>query len=143
MKKLLKSFIPLLSIIPIVGVFSCIPPNAADRVPVMAVLGDSISAAAFAHTPHPRLDPSDEVNEANDTPENPLNPFRYLLENKKTLSWASGDEIQSHYLKLKTFLASKSPSEKVDVINLSESGAEVNNVERQSESLKFIIKSGF
>lgn len=71
-------------------------------------LGDSITAASMAETSPPTA-----AARASS---------RGAYENKKTLSWASGEEISSHYLKLKAWMAVHDPGAQLEVLNAAVPG---------------------
>src|SRR4051812_12007207 len=66
----------------------------ANRHVLMGVMGDSLSAATFANT---HITPAGAGFKQ--WPQIPG-----VVQNKATLSWASGEEIASHYIRLKEWL---------------------------------------
>jgi lysophospholipase L1-like esterase len=104
--------------------------------PLMAVLGDSISAGTLADTtlswPDLKYSPISHEQAAQDV------ASRMLWENKSTLSWASGSLIQSHFTHLKNALHSKD----LDIRNLAIPGSKAMDLLKQVDQLVVTMESG-
>jgi len=79
-------------------------------------MGDSITAAALADWSGPAI----------------LAPTDQPYENKATLSWASGANIRSHWMRLK---AAEGASTDVEVLNVARSGGVVSEMEGQAQMI--------
>lgn len=96
---------------------------------LMGVMGDSISAGTFAETkdsPFPILD------------------FFHIpdgfLESKDTFSWASGEDIRSHYKRLR-FLKRQHGVE-VEVVNAAVPGSLISDLKAQARKIRKLMRSG-
>lgn len=108
---------------------------------LMGALGDSISAATFADTAI-QIDGTEILD-------SPFQSILYgeakaslLFENKETLSWASGNRINSHFTKLRRLLEGDTPSLKLSVQNFAIPGAVANGVPNQAKELAKAMSSG-
>ena len=102
----------------------------------MVSLGDSLTAATLADTSLvPRAgDPPMTWKDIHD---------RALYDNKLTLSWASGSQINSHRELLRAYL-NKNSSKPIDLqmLNLSVPGARAKDIEPQVDQLILELKKG-
>ncbi|NDD91172.1 hypothetical protein EBZ37_03710 [bacterium] len=128
------------------GIISTGSAGAADRAPseaqdpwLMGVLGDSIAAGTLADVPIPHAS----------TPEESVRLWRdrglesrLIYTNKKTLSWASGQEIQSHYVLLSDWLEKSGDARGLSVVNVSVPGSETGDLLGQVNQLLRSLKKG-
>lgn len=105
----------------------------------MAILGDSIAAGTLADVPIPNAP----------TPEESVLKWReqgvqadFIYTNKKTLSWGSGEKIQSHYLMLREWRAARGIQAPLEVANLAVPGAETGDLLVQVNKLLEIMRTG-
>jgi lysophospholipase L1-like esterase len=93
--------------------------RASEKKLMMAALGDSITAATFADRPiHIRPGSQSES--------------RAIIENKDSLSWASGKKIESHYLRLRRWLRDHGDVRKLEVFNVATPNRTTYDLERQA-----------
>lgn len=105
--------------------------NQKKPIYVMGALGDSITAGAIADLPRPTFfDNHDEEIRVFDGKLRP--PM--LVEHKRTMSWASGKFINSHYVRLKKYYEEKEHVY-LKVMNVAESGGNVKDLPRQAKLL--------
>lgn len=123
-------------------IFNASPLRAEQTRYLMVGLGDSISAAALANTS--AGDPN-----ALAIPGSNFKELRAVLlgesdssffDNKETLSWVSGSDLRSHWLRLKDAL--KAPNVTVDVQNAAISGAETNALGREIREVQNVFRNG-
>lgn len=112
---------------------------------LMVSLGDSITAGTFADTSmilnqEPPLGPWDPTRLSSLSSIGVDIPF--LFENKATLSWSSGESIQSHFIHLKNYLALTDPDGVLTVANFSYPGDETKNLPGQVDRLLSEYASG-
>jgi lysophospholipase L1-like esterase len=113
------------------------PPAVKPRL--MAILGDSIAAGTLADVPIPNAPtPEESVRKWNDQGVQ----ADFIYTNKKTLSWGSGEKIQSHYLMLRDWRQSHGISAPLEVANLAVPGAETGDLLVQVKKLLEIMQSG-
>ncbi len=98
----------------------------AEKPYLMAVLGDSVSAATFANTSVNLF--SSLVPDSEDL---------FLYDNKSTLSWVSGKKIRSHFVYLSKVLGGR-----LAVVNNAVPGAKSQDVIDQAKRLLNEIKTG-
>jgi lysophospholipase L1-like esterase len=67
--------------------------------------------------------------------------FAQLFDHKKTYSWASGESISSHYLKLRDFFAKTDPTITLEARNVAYAGAMSSDLARQATVLVSIWKN--
>ncbi len=105
---------------------------------LMGTIGDSISAATFA-------DSSVNVRWVGETLEDEMLlrvPFLGNQENKETLSWSSGGEIPSHFMRLTQFLKQTAPGASLQVLNVAVPGEKTEGILAQAEAIVDAMKSG-
>lgn len=107
------------------------PTQAAEVLPeLMGSLGDSITAGSFSDT-----------NMLGDPKDRPLPDPRKdkggVIQNKATLSWASGLRIQSHITRLRNVRSGRP----VEILNLSVPGSRAMDVPAQAQQLVDAAKS--
>ena len=127
---------------------SAVIPGRADTPPkpyLMAALGDSVTAAFVANT---------ELSNKHTAHQVPVpgrggaagtewwRPAVNFLENKKKLSWFSGDDVPSHYLFLNHYLQRTEPGSSLVSLNLAVTGAKAVDVVAQSQKLLAEMASG-
>lgn len=100
---------------------------------LMITLGDSITAASLAETRanDPRQDGLPWFNL--DKLEWWMNLFSQYS-NKETLSWASGESVKSHFVRLREYMSHTDPKAKLSVINTAIPGARSLGLESQVKS---------
>jgi lysophospholipase L1-like esterase len=106
--------------------------NGAQRLngpEMMGVMGDSISAGTLADFPIPN------ANDENGSVTEKELQEQVLLENKLTLSWASGIEIRSHYIRLLDYMRRNGEHETLYVDNVSYPGKTSSAMEGQALQL--------
>lgn len=105
---------------------------------LMAVLGDSIPAGFLANT-H-LLGGQVPIPEKGNWgwPSTPKD----LLENKRTLSWASGTKQLSHFVFLTHYLSRTEPGAKLEVANFAKFGAQTRDVIGQASQLAEMMATG-
>lgn len=111
------------------------PPNY-----LMANIGDSITAGTFADT-STDLPRSVFLSITGGFAFDQFKTF-FLIENKKSYSWASGQWIDSHYQKLKRIIETADTQESLDVMNLAVPGAVAADTLAQAQKLVDAMKSG-
>ncbi len=100
---------------------------------LMASLGDSMTAASLADTSLAAVDPSLRVQDLG---------TRALIENKKTFSWASGEKIMSHYVRLKEYMTLNHVPGTLDMFNAAVPGNKAANLPEQAKSIVDEFKRG-
>jgi hypothetical protein len=117
--------------------------SSSDLVPtksyLMGVLGDSIPAGFLADTN--LLGAGVPVIDKGAVKGWPSNP-KDLLEHKKTLSWASGKNMLSHFVFLTHYLERTEPGASLIVQNESKFGAQTQDVIKQAYKLVEAANSG-
>ena len=114
---------------------------------VIAALGDSISAASLAETTA-----TDAVNKYLDQHPNLSRTKRAQMlkkiyrasvnrENKETLSWVSGKDVQSHFIRMKNLFKAREPQTKIEILNLSVPGAKAVDMKAQAQQLVDAMKT--
>ena len=111
----------------------CVPSSthAQSRV-LMGVMGDSLSAATFSNT---KLDSPRSNFIRWEWPSIPG-----VIQNKDTLSWASGKEIQSHYMRLSSWFVKQGIE--LSVINAAVPGGSTPSLEDQVDDIIEEMKDG-
>lgn len=116
------------------GPIAPIPNVTIKKSMVMASLGDSITAGAFADTAatlptsfFPGL-----FNLLNLTEVFRQKAIETLVENKELWSWASGVGVSSHFMRLKKYLKSTTGSNDLQVVNMAVSGSVASDVVEQA-----------
>lgn len=118
---------------------------------LMVTFGDSLSAATFADTSLRRIEAS-----LNSTKKKPDNDFQdslkkwldrrfsdgYSIENKATLSWATGTKLSSHYQLLQKYLQEVGESQPLDVLNFAFPRDQTDDLDQQVRRLLDAMKSG-
>ena len=116
------------------------PADAKKRL-LMAGIGDSISAGFLAQTPPPHAS-----NPAETKPAITFHaPWRLpiaIYDTKSTDSWASGLKIESNFVHLKKYFAALDPAIEVSVDNVSVTGSQSDQMEKQAQRLIDHMKSG-
>ncbi|MCM2279822.1 MAG: SGNH/GDSL hydrolase family protein [Oligoflexia bacterium] len=110
---------------------------------LMGSLGDSITAATFADlsASEPFLGPPDENGVRH--PTDPSVPgVIFSVTNKATYSWASGEKIQSHFLRLKNALARQGFEGELRIQNEAIPGEKAVRLEQQAARLAEAMASG-
>ena len=116
---------------------------------LMAIFGDSISAGSLAQTKLKRdkmrgflatiRENMQEVSEAAREVETHHIPY---YENKTTLSWGSGENVPSHYTKLKLWFWKHDPSITLTVKNYAVPGVTTDDLVHQFARLQLDLKTG-
>lgn len=101
----------------------------------MAVLGDSISAGTFAQT------------QLSSAPENQIYSLQpsysrfkwpeipWIIQNKKTYSWASGSRVESHYQRFQKYLKNQGSDPKLFILNVARPGGTSDTLADQTHDL--------
>lgn len=101
---------------------------------LMGVMGDSLPSGTLSDTilsvPLPDEAIATQAQEIG---------AQFLLENKSTLSWASGRNISSHFLRLQQFLG---PEKSVEVLNVAAPGAKAEKMPLQASQLVEAMQTG-
>jgi lysophospholipase L1-like esterase len=105
--------------------------SAATPVFLMGSMGDSISAGFFADTD--LRDFAAQVNRG---------PGSGWFEHKDSYSWASGDEISSHFEKLRNAVLLEEPGAELEVQNFAASGNVAENIPDQAEEIVQAMHDG-
>lgn len=101
------------------------PANGVCATHVIAALGDSITAATFADIAGPRGASGEDPRTG-----------RAVLQNKKSLSWATGTRIASHAERFRHFLEARYPDDdELEVRNLAKLGATTQSLLGQVDRL--------
>lgn len=107
---------------------------------LMATIGDSITAGTFADT---------STNLPVSIWDSFLGAFAwdnyktlFLVQNKKSYSWASGEWIDSHYNRLDRYLAEHGDHETLKVLNVAVPGSVAANTLHQAQLVVDALKSG-
>lgn len=109
---------------------------------LMASLGDSLTAASLANLPlrstSIETDPKGPIKEWLDR------QFSdgYVVANKASLSWASGTQIDSHFLKLQRYLKGRGDESSLEILNLAFPRDTSDDLENQVRQLIQVIQSG-
>lgn len=105
---------------------------------LMAVLGDSISAATLADVPIPGAsDPEERVRKWAMQGKS----SRFIFENKE-LSWASGTKIDSQFRKLRRWLRLSGEKRRLDVLNTAFPQDKTTDMREQAEQVVRAMSSG-
>lgn len=105
----------------------------------MAVLGDSIAAATLADVPIPYAPtPEESVQKWHDRGVEP----DAIFTNKRTLSWASGEKIRSHFVLLREWMASQGGGSSLEVANFARPGADTADLAGQVGRLLELLQGG-
>lgn len=136
----------------LVTLFSLLAPpslaEAADQatpagpVYLQAALGDSITAAFLANT---SLSDKSQYNPPPGVSEEGLKIWIYmrsLLENKNELSWASGNEVPSHYGLLTRYIKKNKIQGTLVMYNAAVSGAKLSDMVTQANTVVKAMKTG-
>jgi len=126
--------------------------QAEDRV-LMGSLGDSITAATFANAPIPNLTrPLDRPLSKVDSDKGPEDEFLEwvretllpdtIIANKKKYSWASGEDIDSHFVRLRDWMAIHAPSRTLERLNASFPGDRTDKLEMQAQQIADAMATG-
>lgn len=141
----MRTFSPLLLLtIPLVSAALLFPIRLGLGAPLpkrllMAVMGDSMTAASLADVPIPYADtPEDQVRKWAEQGKD----SRFIFENKFTLSWASGRAIDSHYKRLKRWLKGHGEKRPLDVLNVAFPGDTTYDLEGQAKQIVEAMDSG-
>lgn len=110
---------------------------------LMGAMGDSISAGTLAdgHAHAPPADDRDALLYSRGLTQPNWIPFVGHMQNKATLSWASGTKIASHYLRLKQYVEERL-SGSVSVMNTAVPGEKTIGMIQQAEELQSAMESG-
>lgn len=153
----LRRFIWLLSILALPFIFGRLPGRLADdgQPPgpaqeagvsgtgtyLMGAVGDSITAASLADT--------SAVSESAAKLRSPavaLTPqelqAQFLYENAGTLSWASGQDIQSHFELFSSYLRTEGDPSRLEVMNEAVPGDTTDDIGRQAGNLVWAMNGG-
>jgi lysophospholipase L1-like esterase len=122
---LLKSLLPLLAL-------TSAAVHAEDSQYLMGIVGDSISAGTFADSRVKTPEGNEEPSPLDNT--QPRVPFLGNKENKETLSWASGRELESHGRRLEKNFQNQEGA-KLVVRNVSVPGEKAKDLVAQIEEL--------
>ncbi|MCM2277873.1 MAG: SGNH/GDSL hydrolase family protein [Oligoflexia bacterium] len=130
---------PLVSLlVPVIALFLPLPKASAKPL-LMAVLGDSISAATLADVPFPPPATSEEGIKR--LSEDGVKAD-VLLENKFRYSWASGRLIRSQYRLLKRHLRRSGERRALLVYNVAVPGAETGDLPKQAKRIAEEMEKG-
>lgn len=108
---------------------------------LMGVMGDSISAATLADLPIPWASPAPPEEQIRRWAAQEKDP-RFIFENKRTFSWASGRKISSHYLKLLNWLRRNGELRPLDVLNAAYPGNKSGDLDGQVKQIVKAMQSG-
>ena len=110
------------------------------KVALMAALGDSMTSATFANTT------AIESDQHKKSVVEGLMIFEDLLlrqgANRNTLSWSSGRDIDSHFIRLQSWMKNKEPDVGLEVQNLSVPGVTSSGLNKQATQIASLMKSG-
>jgi lysophospholipase L1-like esterase len=128
----------------------------AEHTDLMITAGDSISAGYLSDwraqqqgAQGPTIEDNESIDYADPVSrliDDPVNHPRHSISewklrmgqkfnNKYTLSWSSGYNLQSHYVRLSEYLANHEPNTHLEVYNVAWSGAVVVDLERQADQI--------
>jgi len=110
---------------------------------LMVTAGDSISAGFLSNWRAQRIDQKSAPDaDESDFPPHPRYAIPWwrirlgqALNHKYTLSWSSGFDLSSHYLRLKADLAQSEPGVDLKIMNVAFSGAVVADLDRQADAI--------
>ncbi len=116
------------------------PPDggaSAGKKALMASMGDSITAALFAGTNHVSLNGDDL------TPDDIEQGFMgsRIFEKKYTLSWSSGKDIPSHFMRLREYLKAVEGKD-LEVLNTATTGNKAEALVVQARTVADAMKGG-
>lgn len=106
---------------------------------LMAALGDSIAAGTFADT-SVHISKSSEQDMQNDYGGAIQKKFIYT--NRYTLSWGTGDQIPSHYMQLKSWLAKNEPEMNLVPLNVGIPGAMASDLAGEAQTVVDTMATG-
>ena len=100
---------------------------------LLASLGDSLTAASLADTSltHPVVADRDKILDRS-----------WKWENRKTLSWASGEKIKAHNEYLGDYLAQHGDTVDLDTLNVANPGNRADDLENQAQKVVDKMESG-
>jgi len=115
------------------------PRPPAQKPWLMAVMGDSISAATLADVPIPYAPtPEESVKKWREQEQD----SRLIYTNKKKLSWGSGIAITSHYVLLKKWFEEHHEARPLDILNVAHPGDETRDLPGQVDTLISEMRGG-
>lgn len=106
---------------------------------LMAALGDSIAAGTLADT---------SVHASTATEQSLQNDYggavqdQFIYTNRYSLAWGTGDQIPSHYMQLKSWLAKHEPQMNLVPLNVAIPGAVASDLVGEAQSIVTAMASG-
>lgn len=113
----------------------------AEAPQLMAALGDSITAAALASVPLPASRAQSVEERVKDWESESLRP-EVVSENKRTLSWASGQLIRSHHVYLREHLLQIGDPRPLEILNVAENGNKADDIPAQATKVAAAMAAG-
>jgi lysophospholipase L1-like esterase len=114
-------------------------PSSTEPNYLMAALGDSISAGTLADTSVHVSSASQEDLQNSYTG---VDQSKFIYTNRYDLAWGTGDQIPSHYMQLKSWLAKNEPGMNLVPLNLAIPGAVASQLVGEAQSVVAAMATG-